>query len=87
MNLVDKGNNRKALSLLEEAKLWPERLGVGMPYTPDNRQIDYLQAVCYQKLNESYDQDTLKKGLEGLVLVDKDPIGKVLLERMLEYSK
>jgi len=86
MNLVDKGNYRKALSLLEEAKLWPERLGVGMPYTPDNRQIDYLQAVCYQKLNDSYDQDIHQNGLEDYVVTDKDPIGYELLERMLQYS-
>lgn len=87
LNMMDKRNYRKALSLLEEAKLWPERLGVGMPYTPDNRQIDYLQAVCYQKLNEPYNQEVHQKGLEDYVVAGKDPIGQELLERMNQYTK
>lgn len=87
LNMMDKRNYRKALSLLEEAKLWPERLGVGMPYTPDNRQIDYLQAVCYQKLNEPYNQEIFQNGLEDFVVADKDTIGYELLDRLLQYSK
>ncbi len=87
MNLVDKGNYKKALSLLEEAKLWPEHLGVGMPYTPDNRLIDYLQAVCYKKLEKPYNQEVLHNSLEDYAVPGKDPIGYELLERMLQYSK
>jgi len=37
---------------LTNAQQWPENLGVGKPYTPDNRISDYLLGYCYQKLKK-----------------------------------
>ena len=43
----------KAITLLIKAKDWPERLGVGKPYDPDERAINYLLGICYQRKGET----------------------------------
>jgi tetratricopeptide (TPR) repeat protein len=40
----------KALAFLHEAETWPEHLGWGEPYLPDNRLRQFLSAYCYDKL-------------------------------------
>ncbi len=42
---------KAGIELLEQSKLWPEQLGVGKPYNPDERIADYLLALSYAKLN------------------------------------
>ncbi len=37
----------KVISILEKSKEWPENIGVGKPYTPDERALDYLLAKAY----------------------------------------
>jgi tetratricopeptide (TPR) repeat protein len=39
-----------AMSTLEAFKEWPERLGVGKPYDPDERLADYLLAYAFGQL-------------------------------------
>ncbi len=41
-----------AISLLQSAKKWPENLGVGKPFEPDDRISDYLLGICYQKIKQ-----------------------------------
>jgi tetratricopeptide (TPR) repeat protein len=43
------GNYSEAMKLLDKARQWPERLGVGKPYEVDNRLEDYLEALCSEK--------------------------------------
>ena len=49
LKLIEKKEFKQAISLLEKAKLWPEILGVGKPYNPDERLPNYLLAYCYQE--------------------------------------
>ncbi|MGW9685053.1 DUF5107 domain-containing protein [Flagellimonas sp. 2504JD1-5] len=49
---MDKNQFDKAIDFLEDAKLWPENLGVGTPYNPDDRLPNYLLALCHQKLGK-----------------------------------
>ena len=42
--LMGKGKEKQALKHLESARKWPENLGVGKPYKPDERMLDYLTA-------------------------------------------
>lgn len=35
-----------ALQFIEKARLWPENLGVGRPYDPDERIEDFFEAQC-----------------------------------------
>jgi tetratricopeptide (TPR) repeat protein len=41
----------KALADLDEAREWPENLGVGKPYATDERIEDYLTGICYLQMN------------------------------------
>jgi len=56
-----RGNFQEALSLSEDARKWPENLGQGKPYDPDERVVDFLQALCYGGLEESEKEVSLKK--------------------------
>ncbi len=61
---LKKNKNQKALDVLKESKKWPENIGVGKPYHPDERAQDYLTAVAMGNMNESDQQNKL---LEGIV--------------------
>jgi tetratricopeptide (TPR) repeat protein len=43
----------KALGDLENARKWPETLGVGKPFVTDERIEDYLTALCYLQMNKA----------------------------------
>ncbi|MCX6223293.1 MAG: DUF5107 domain-containing protein, partial [Bacteroidia bacterium] len=44
---------QKAIKDLEDARQWPETLGVGRPYLADERIEDYLSGLCYLQLNQA----------------------------------
>ncbi len=46
--LERKGQHIAAISLLQQALNWPESLGVGKPFDPEQRKIEYLLAHCYE---------------------------------------
>ncbi len=50
--LSKQGKYKKSLEYLERAKLWPENLGAGKPYDPDNRVENFLTAQIYERLNK-----------------------------------
>tara|TARA_R110002049_G_scaffold297516_1_gene486525 strand:- start:21096 stop:24158 length:3063 start_codon:yes stop_codon:yes gene_type:complete len=47
-----KGDFKKAIPVLEQSKKWPENIGVGKPYEPDERLQDYLLAICYGETDQ-----------------------------------
>ena len=63
---MKKRNYKKALSFINEAKKWPENLGVGKPYPEniDERLEDWMSYMCYQKLNKN---DLAKQSLQKIV--------------------
>lgn len=52
LNAIKQKDYDHALSLLERSKAWPESLGVGAPFEPDNRLQQYLEAICLEKLGK-----------------------------------
>ena len=48
----------EAIVVLTESKEWPENLGVGRPYDPDERLQDYLLGVCYERLGKKCDSES-----------------------------
>ncbi len=56
-------NCELALQYIEKARLWPENLGVGRPYNPDERIEDFLEAQCLKntKNNESQINNLFEK--------------------------
>jgi len=53
---------------LEQSKKWPENIGVGKPYTPDERQIDYLMARAFEELGQSDKSKSLLKRITAYTL-------------------
>ncbi|HZJ20370.1 MAG TPA: DUF5107 domain-containing protein, partial [Pricia sp.] len=56
-------NYKKAIRVLEKSKEWPENIGVGKPYNPDERAQDYLLALAFEKTGESDKSKTLLNGI------------------------
>ena len=42
----------EAINILEKSKEWPENIGVGKPYDPDEREQDYLLSIAYERLGK-----------------------------------
>jgi hypothetical protein len=53
LDLMKNKKYKDALTKLDKAREWPESLGVGEPYEPDNRLQDYLSAYCLTKLKRT----------------------------------
>jgi len=47
---MDKNQYAKAIELLEDSKKWPEHLGVGKPFDPDERLPNYLLGLSNKKM-------------------------------------
>ncbi|BBE20233.1 TPR-domain containing protein [Aquipluma nitroreducens] len=63
IDLMNKRKFKEALVKLEKSKAWPENLGVGAPYEPDNRMQDYLEAICQDKLGRASDAVELRSSV------------------------
>jgi Flp pilus assembly protein TadD len=63
-DLMQKGKYKDALVSLEKSKEWPEHLGVGAPFEPDNRMQNYMEAICNNKLGRA----NVAKDLQNAVL-------------------
>ncbi len=50
---LEKKNYQKAMEVLKQSKKWPENIGVGKPYNPDERAQDYLLALSFEKTGET----------------------------------
>ena len=49
---IKDGELEKALTYLKDAETWPDNLGWGEPYYPDNRLTQFISAYCHEKLND-----------------------------------
>lgn len=50
---------RAAIKLIDKARLWPENLGVGKPYDPDERIEDFLEAKCWLRIGKQEEVEKL----------------------------
>jgi tetratricopeptide (TPR) repeat protein len=53
----------RALYHLGKAKTYPENLGSGQPYEPDQRMQDYLIAHCYEETDRREKAEEIKKAI------------------------
>ncbi|WP_171017381.1 DUF5107 domain-containing protein [Maribacter sp. ACAM166] len=59
---IKKKSYEKAIQTLNLSKEWPENIGVGKPYEPDERLQNYLLAICNSALVDAVkEQELLKK--------------------------
>ncbi|RDB07955.1 DUF5107 domain-containing protein [Runella aurantiaca] len=67
--LSNRKKYKEAQRYLEQAETWPENLGSGEPYDPDNRLTNYLKKFMNQKLKnrepDAVDLLKLSKGLSS----------------------
>ncbi len=56
---LEKDNYKKAIQVLQKSKEWPENIGVGKPYNPDERAQDYLLSLALKETGETEKSKTL----------------------------
>lgn len=56
---LQKDKNEKALDVLKKSKEWPENIGVGKPYDPDERPQEYLMAIAMERMGMTEDSNSL----------------------------
>lgn len=102
LNAILKNNYIEAKAILEKAKQWPENIGVGKPYSPDERITDYLLAITLNKLEETVKSKALLNSavtytknhytrnttnhLAGLLAAKKLHLNKKELENLLNKT-
>ena len=61
MQQMEKKNHKGALALIDQARLWPENLGVGKPYDEslDPRLEDWLSAQCFTAMKDKAKADAM----------------------------
>lgn len=68
MRRMQLGKYKQALKYLAAAREWPENLGVGQPYEPDERLIDWLEAYCRNKTGETQKAGQLYEAIADYTL-------------------
>ena len=79
---IDDGKIDDAIKLIIKSKLWPEELGVGKPYKPDERIQNFLLYICYKKLGKP----NHKFFLDEIVSYSKENVDKINLNHILGYE-
>ncbi|GAB5475696.1 MAG: hypothetical protein Mars2KO_37950 [Maribacter sp.] len=72
LSYLQKNKNEKALEVLKKSKEWPENIGVGKPYDPDERSQDYLMALAMEKIGNLDDSKTLLTAIVNRTEKDLD---------------
>jgi tetratricopeptide (TPR) repeat protein len=65
---IQERNFEQAIQHLEKAKTYPENLGSGQPYEPDQRMQDYLIAYSYNKMGNKEKAEEIKKAIYDYTL-------------------
>jgi len=52
LELIKRNKYKSVLKIINQAKQWPENLGVGRPYIVDERLEDFISLQCYKKLGD-----------------------------------
>ncbi len=53
MEFIQKKKYKSSVKVLQDAMEWPENIGVGKPYDPEQRKTEYLLAYCYEKMSKN----------------------------------
>ncbi|MCF6333528.1 MAG: DUF5107 domain-containing protein [Draconibacterium sp.] len=89
---LQKNKNKTALSRIDQARKWPENLGVGKPYQTDERIEDYLESRYWKKKRNAAKVEELEdKIIEFTTNVTKpsssDYLGAILLKKRGKESE
>jgi len=82
MESISNSDYKKAIELLIKSKEWPENLGVGKPYNPDERVQNYLLYFCMDKINDPRS----KSYLEDVIDYTEKNIDNISSNHILGYE-
>lgn len=71
LQYIEKNQNNQAQSMLETALLWPEHIGVGKPFDPEERWERFLLAYIHQSNGNS---EAAKLELTSIIKYSKEQI-------------
>jgi len=79
--------NKSALARINQAREWPENLGVGKPYDTDERVEDYLESLYWLKNREASKAKVVEDSIIDFTLNASKPssshyLGAILLKKM-----
>ena len=69
INLIQSGKDSQAIAAIKASNKWPENLGIGKPYDPDER----LQNILLDYIK---DETQKNEYIESLKNLEKEKIGK-----------
>lgn len=52
VSLIEQKKFNEAIKYINDSKNWPENLGAGKPFEPDNRFQDYLSSFCFRRIGK-----------------------------------
>lgn len=88
------GDYDSALQFIEKAREWPENLGVGRPYDPDERIEDFLEAQCLKnyknketQINELFEKIVLYSEGKSHNYTSSDYVYILTLQQMGKDAK
>lgn len=87
VSLLQKNTIKKALEVLEKSREWPENIGVGRPYDPDERSQEYLTAIALEKMGNSRESEKVLRGIIDRTYKDLDKNSQDHLYGLLAAKK
>jgi hypothetical protein len=57
-----------AVECFERSKLYPEKLGTGAPFEPDTRLQDYLEMICFGRMDNTPKAEEARKSIIAYTL-------------------
>jgi predicted Zn-dependent protease len=84
--LLEKNKYDEALSLIRLSREWPENLGVGKPYDPDERIQDYLEAFILRHTGKTAEAKTMRQKVADYAKskVDGKPLNNIFTYLVLK---
>jgi hypothetical protein len=68
LDLIKSKKYAEAIKRIDKSREWPETLGVGKPFDPDERIQNYLAAYCLKKLNRTKEAADMQKAVADFTL-------------------
>jgi predicted Zn-dependent protease len=68
IDYIEDKKYRKAIDILNNSLEWPENIGVGKPYDPDQRRQEFLLAYCYQHLKNEAESESMLRSVKDYTL-------------------
>ena len=76
LKMVEQKKYQQAIKYVNDARKWPENLGSGSPYNPDNRLHDFIAAFCQTKLGNTKEAESYIQKITAFSLYSETWMGE-----------